>query len=78
MSAELEPIYRKLTCRLPSKNGWYPAIYENVYDAITSKDPSKLAVQPDQAIWTMKIIELGNKSSKEGRVIDVKAEADKL
>lgn len=61
----------KLTPRLKSENGWYPAIYESMYDAITSKDPSRLAVQPEQVILNMKLIELGMQSSKEGRVIDV-------
>jgi hypothetical protein len=42
-----------------------------MHDAIVANDPSCLAVKPEQAIWTMKIIELGLQSSKEGRVIDV-------
>ncbi|TXT13287.1 hypothetical protein VHUM_00654 [Vanrija humicola] len=60
------------TEKLKTENGWYPAIYESLYDAVEAKDPSRLAVKPEQAIWTMKIIELGNQSSKEGRIIDVK------
>lgn len=60
------------TEKVKTENGWYPAIYESLYDAVEAKDPSRLAVKPEQAIWTMKIIELGNQSSKEGRIIDVK------
>lgn len=59
---------------MPSVKGWYPSIYSNMYDAIVHNDPSRLEVQPEQAIWTMKIIEMGNKSSKEGRVISVAKE----
>jgi predicted dehydrogenase len=58
-----------------SEKGWYPAIYESMYDAIASGDASRLAVKPEQAIWTMRLIELGNTSSREGRVIDVQKEA---
>lgn len=60
-----------------SEKGWYPAIYESMFDAISSKDASKLAVKPDEAIWTMRLIEMGNTSSREGRVVDVKKEGKK-
>lgn len=63
---------RSSQCSVKSANGWYPAIYESMYDAITAKDPSRLAVKPEQVIWNMKIIELGMQSSKEGRVIEIK------
>ncbi|BEJ01899.1 hypothetical protein CcaverHIS631_0605810 [Cutaneotrichosporon cavernicola] len=65
------------TEKRPSEKGWYPAIYENMFEAITSGDTSRLAVQPEQAIWTMRIIEMGNTSSREGRFIDVQKEARK-
>ncbi|CAK9784157.1 NAD-binding protein [Cutaneotrichosporon oleaginosum] len=58
-----------------SEKGWYPAIYESMHEAITSGDVTRLAVQPEQAIWTMRLIEMGNTSSREGRVIDVQKEA---
>ncbi|KAK4687183.1 hypothetical protein P7C73_g2950, partial [Tremellales sp. Uapishka_1] len=55
----------------PSMRGNYPAIYENLHEAITSGDRSKLLVQPEQVIWTAKIIELGLRASKEGKVLSV-------
>lgn len=61
-----------LTTSVKSEKGWYPAIYENFADAINSKDASRLAVQPEQVINVMKLIELANQSSREGKVIDVK------
>lgn len=62
---------RQLTPSTPAQKGWYPSIYTSLHDAITSNDPARLAVQPEQAIWTMRLIELGLQSSREGRVIDV-------
>lgn len=59
------------TTKVPSAKGWYPSIYSSMHDAIVNNDPSRLAIKPEQAIWTMRIIELGMQSSKEGRVIDV-------
>lgn len=62
------------TEKVQSQKGWYPAIYESMYEAISSGDATKLAVKPDEAIWTMRVIEMGNKSSREGRTIVVKDE----
>lgn len=60
--------------KVESQKGWYPAIYESMFEAISSGDASKLAVKPEEAIWTMRIIEMGNKSSREGRVVEVAQE----
>lgn len=59
---------------VPSEQGWYPAIYESMHRAIVEKNPALLGVQPEQAIWTMRLIELGNQASREGRVMDVPRE----
>lgn len=55
-----------------SEKGWYPSIYENLAEAIHAGDEGKLVVQPSQVINCMRLIELANQSSNEGRVIAVK------
>ena len=57
--------------RVKSEAGNYPALYSNLYDAITSKDPGRLAVKPEEAVEVLRLIELGVRSSREGRVLDV-------
>ncbi|ORY31438.1 oxidoreductase [Naematelia encephala] len=54
-----------------SQAGDYPALYENLYEAISSGDSKKLAVKPEEAIEVIRIIQLGLKSAKEGKVLDV-------
>jgi scyllo-inositol 2-dehydrogenase (NADP+) len=54
-----------------SEAGDYPALYANLYDAITANDPSRLAVKPDEAVIVLKLIELAQKSSHEGQVLIV-------
>ncbi|BGP17544.1 hypothetical protein JCM10213_004085 [Rhodosporidiobolus nylandii] len=54
-----------------SERGAYGKWFENVAEALIAKDPSKLIVKPEQAALTIKIIELAEQSSKEGRTIDL-------
>jgi hypothetical protein len=44
-------------------------LYADLYDAVKSGDSSGLAVREDQYIDVIKLIELGLKSSEEGRVL---------
>ncbi|GAA5827447.1 hypothetical protein JCM11251_003817 [Rhodosporidiobolus azoricus] len=54
-----------------SERGAYGNWFENVADAISSNDRSRLIVTPEQAALTIRIIELAEQSSKEGRRIDL-------
>ncbi|KAK4705239.1 hypothetical protein P7C70_g970, partial [Phenoliferia sp. Uapishka_3] len=54
---------------VPTINGNYAAWFENVADAIRSKDRTKLIVTPEQAALTIEIVEAAIRSSREGRTI---------
>jgi scyllo-inositol 2-dehydrogenase (NADP+) len=60
-----------MLCRIPSIPGDYPALYSNLYEAITTNDPSKLAIKPEEAVVVLKLIELAKKSSREAQVMNV-------
>ena len=61
---------RPLTAaRIKSVKGNYPAIYENLYDAIVDGDINRLAVTPEQAIMNIRVIEAGLRSSREKRTV---------
>ncbi|KAL3472027.1 oxidoreductase [Aspergillus californicus] len=49
--------------------GGYQHFYENVHEAITGE--SKLAIQPDDAALTMRLIELCRRSAVEGRTLEL-------
>lgn len=53
--------------RVESERGDYVAYYRNVYNAITGKE--ELIVKPEQAVSTIKIIELAIKSHQEKRTV---------
>lgn len=55
--------------RIKSAKGDYPAIYENLYEAIINDDLSRLVVTPEQAIMNIRVIEAGLQSSREKRTI---------
>lgn len=57
--------------RLQTVPGDYPAIYENLADAIRKGDQSVFQVSSEQAVLNIRIIEAGFQSSKEGRYIDI-------
>jgi predicted dehydrogenase len=57
--------------RLQTVPGDYPAIYENLAEAIKKGDQSVFKVSPEQAALNIRIIEAGFQSSKEGRYIDI-------
>ncbi|GAA6025531.1 hypothetical protein JCM11491_000528 [Sporobolomyces phaffii] len=57
--------------RVESVPGRYQSWFDNVAEAIESKDRTKLIVTPEQAALTIKIIELAIRSSEEGRTIAV-------
>ncbi|WWD21967.1 hypothetical protein CI109_106455 [Kwoniella shandongensis] len=54
---------------LPAVKGNYPALYANLLEAIDSGDRGKLIIRRDQVLAVLKIIELGVKSSDQGRVM---------
>ncbi|GAA6010096.1 hypothetical protein JCM10207_007557 [Rhodosporidiobolus poonsookiae] len=54
-----------------SERGAYGKWFENVADALAAGDASRLIVTPEQAALTIRIIELAEQSSKEGRTIDL-------
>ncbi|GAA5864943.1 hypothetical protein JCM3774_003919 [Rhodotorula dairenensis] len=54
---------------IPSERGNYRAWFENVGEALQHNDPARLIVQPEQAALTIRIIELAEQSSCEGRTI---------
>ena len=55
--------------RYESVPGNAPGLYENLYEVLMSGDRSKLVVKPEEAADVLRLIELGKKSSIEGRVI---------
>ena len=55
--------------RVDSVPGDWPALYANLYDAVKSGDASGLAVREEQYIDVIKLIELGLRSSEEGKVL---------
>ncbi|KAG8934221.1 hypothetical protein FRC02_010391 [Tulasnella sp. 418] len=60
--------------KIATETGRYLTWYENVGVAIQSRDPSKLPVKPNQAREVIRIIELLERSSIEGRVLSSKSE----
>jgi len=52
-------------------SGDYPAIYENLYEAISKNDPGLLIVKLERAILNIRVIEAGLRSSREGRTISL-------
>jgi hypothetical protein len=48
-------------------------LYENLWEAISSGDRSKLEVKPEQAVEVLRIIELGQRAAKEERIIPAQA-----
>ena len=63
--------YTDAAHRLKSEAGDAPAIYRNLYEVIRSGDRSRLAVKPEETVDVLRLIELGQRSSKEGRIIPV-------
>lgn len=55
--------------RVRSVPGDWPALYENLYDAIATRDASRLAVKEEEYVDVIRLIELGLQSSAEGRVL---------
>ena len=55
--------------RYPTIQGDYPAIYENLFEAISQSDPGLLIVKPEQAVLNLRVIEAGLRSSREERTI---------
>lgn len=59
------------SCRITSETGNYRAWFENVGEALQANDPSRLIVKPEQAALTIRLIELAEQSSREGRTLDL-------
>ncbi|GAA5957067.1 hypothetical protein JCM8115_003948 [Rhodotorula mucilaginosa] len=59
---------------IPSERGNYRAWFENVGSALQHRDPSRLIVKPEQAALTIRLIELAEQSSREGRTLTLKEE----
>lgn len=57
--------------RYESVPGDAPEIYPNLYGAIRKGDRGRLAVKPEETVDVLKLIELGKRSSQEGRIIPV-------
>jgi len=57
--------------RVPTEKGDYTLWYKNVGEAILAKDPSKLAVKPEQGLAVIRAIELVYESSRTGKSIKV-------
>jgi scyllo-inositol 2-dehydrogenase (NADP+) len=57
------------TRRVPTKRGDYRGLYENVRDAVLGR--AELAVKPEDAWRTTRLIELARISSREGRRVQV-------
>lgn len=57
------------TRRIPTKRGNYRGFYENVRDTLAGK--AELAVQPEQAWRSIRLIELARESSRDGRRVQV-------
>lgn len=55
----------------PTIQGDYPAIYENLFEAISQSDPGLLIVKPEQAVLNLRVIEAGLRSSREERTIQL-------
>ena len=55
--------------RVKSVPGDWPALYANLHEAIQARDSSLLAVTEKQYVDVIKLIDLGLKSSEEGRVL---------
>ena len=55
--------------RVKSVPGDWPALYINLHKAIQAGDRSLLEVTEEQYVDVIKLIELGLKSSEEGRVL---------
>ncbi|HEU4609182.1 MAG TPA: Gfo/Idh/MocA family oxidoreductase, partial [Chitinophagaceae bacterium] len=53
--------------KVKSEAGNYRGFYQNVYDALTGKEP--LAVLPEHARNTIRVIELAMQSNEEKRTI---------
>jgi len=53
--------------QVESERGNYPAFYQNVYDAITRRQP--LAIRPEEAREVIRIIELAEQSWRERRTV---------
>ncbi|GAA6040272.1 hypothetical protein JCM8097_009396 [Rhodosporidiobolus ruineniae] len=51
--------------------GSYGSWFANIADALLAADPSRLIVKPEQAALTIKLIELAEQSSREGRTLDL-------
>lgn len=60
------------TRRIPTVRGDYRAFYANVRDALLGR--SELAVKPEQAWRTIRLIELARESSRDGRRVPVDLE----
>ncbi|KAL7411658.1 NAD binding Rossmann fold oxidoreductase [Mrakia frigida] len=56
--------------KVPSKTGAYKAWFENVAEAVQTKNPSLLLVKPEQAALVIEVIEAAIKSSKEGKRVN--------
>ncbi|KAI0318904.1 oxidoreductase, NAD-binding protein [Amylostereum chailletii] len=56
---------------LPTLPGRYTSFYDNVAEAIQKKDPSLLAVKPEDALAVVRLLELCRVSAKEGRTVGV-------
>ncbi|KAK8846659.1 hypothetical protein IAR55_005746 [Kwoniella newhampshirensis] len=54
--------------KAPAVKGDYPDLYSNLFEAIDTGDRDTLAVKGDEVLAVLKIIELGLKSSEEGKV----------
>ena len=57
------------TRRIPTKRGDYRGFYENVRDSLLGK--AEVAVRPEQAWRTIRLIELARESSRDGRRVQV-------
>lgn len=61
---------RSTLCRHASPAGEYQTLYKSLHDAIRSdKGREALLVKPEEAALVIKIIELGMRASKEGKVL---------
>ncbi|GAA5846589.1 hypothetical protein JCM3766R1_007123 [Sporobolomyces carnicolor] len=57
--------------KVETLKGRYKTWFENVADAISSNDPTRLIVTPEQAALTIKVIELAIESSRQGKTISL-------
>lgn len=56
--------------RYPSPAGSYQTLYKSLYEAIRSGNRDALLVKPEESAEVIKVIELGMKASKEGKVLN--------